>query len=142
MATEQWYAVKVSVPRTGQSQIEYVQASSTQQAGETFPGSTVIGGPYATEAAAEKAHPGGTSGTVTPPAGLPPATVSDKPVSPLSGLAAIGDFFGRLTEASLWIRVAEVILGLGLITVGLAHLAAGTPIGRAAAKAGKAAALL
>lgn len=40
----------------------------------------------------------------------------------LSGLAAIGDFFARLTEASTWIRVAEVAIGLGLVVVGVAHL--------------------
>lgn len=62
--------------------------------------------------------------------------------SPLSGIAAIGDFFQRLTQASTWIRAAEVLLGLGLIIVGLAELAKGTSVGRAAAKAGKAAALL
>lgn len=58
------------------------------------------------------------------------------------GLSAIGDFFGRLAQASTWIRVAEVILGAGLIIVSLARLAAGTPVGQAAAKAGKAAMIL
>lgn len=57
-------------------------------------------------------------------------------------LASIGDFFRRLTEGSTWLRIAEGLLGLGLIIVGLAKLASGTAAGRAAARAGKAAAIL
>lgn len=79
------------------------------------------------------AHHGG-SNVNTPSTG--------QPNNPLSGLAAIGDFFSRLTQASTWIRVAEVLLGAGLIIVGLAKLASGTPVGKAAVKAGKAAAIL
>ena len=60
----------------------------------------------------------------------------------LTGLAAIGDFFQRLSQANTWIRVGEVLLGLALIIIGLAKLAEGTPLGHAALKAGKAAALL
>jgi hypothetical protein len=60
----------------------------------------------------------------------------------LTGMAAIGDFFQRLGQASTWVRVGEVILGFALIIVGLAKLAEGTPLGHAALKAGKAAALL
>lgn len=60
----------------------------------------------------------------------------------LSGLAAIGDFFSRLTQASTWLRVAEVALGAALLIIGLAKLASNTPVGRAAAKAGKAARIL
>jgi len=66
----------------------------------------------------------------------------EKSLNPLTGLAAIGDFFQRLTQASTWVRIAEGLLGLGLVIVGLAHLASGTAVGRAAAKAGKAAMLL
>jgi hypothetical protein len=58
------------------------------------------------------------------------------------GLAAIGDFFARLTQGATWLRVAEVVLGAGLIIVALAKLASNTPVGRAAAKAGKAALIL
>jgi hypothetical protein len=58
----------------------------------------------------------------------------------LSGLASIGDFFGRLTEGATWIRALELLLGLGLVIIGVAHAAGGTPAGRAARKiAGKAA---
>ena len=59
-----------------------------------------------------------------------------------SGLDAIGDFFNKLGQAGTWIRVAEVLLGLGLLIVGISKLASGTPIGNAAATAGKAAAIL
>ena len=94
-------------------------------------------GPFATEAQAK---------TAQNPKQQSPNPVTDLTTaarhSNLSGLAAIGDFFHRLTEASTWIRVGEVLLGLALITVGLAHIASGTAAGRAALKAGKAAAIL
>ena len=60
----------------------------------------------------------------------------------IPGVKSIGDFFGRLAEGNTWIRVAEAVLGLGLVIVGLAKLASGTAAGRAALKAGKAAAIL
>jgi hypothetical protein len=59
----------------------------------------------------------------------------------LSGLASIGDFFGRLTQGSTWIRVLEMVLGVGLVLVGLAHAAGGTPAGRAAKRIAAKAAL-
>ena len=71
-----------------------------------------------------------------------PAAAAAVPKSPLGGIAAIGDFFGRLTEANTWIRVAEFVLGAALIIVGLAKLASGTAAGKAALKVGKAAAIL
>jgi hypothetical protein len=37
-------------------------------------------------------------------------------------LQAIGDFFSKLGQPNLWIRVGEVILGIALIGIGLAHL--------------------
>lgn len=60
----------------------------------------------------------------------------------LSGLASVGDFFGRLTEGATWIRVLEMILGVGLVIVGLARAAGGTPAGRAAGRVAAKAALL
>lgn len=38
---------------------------------------------------------------------------------PISGLAAIGDFFARLTEANTWIRVGEFLAGGIILYVGL-----------------------
>lgn len=50
------------------------------------------------------------------------------------GLAGIGDFFARLTEASTWIRVGEVVLGLILIAVGLARITKAVPVATKIAK--------
>ena len=52
------------------------------------------------------------------------------------------DFLSMLTSGNLWIRVAEGIVGLALIIVGLAELGQGTPIGKAATTIGKAAMIL
>jgi hypothetical protein len=40
----------------------------------------------------------------------------------LSGLDAIGAFFSSLGQANTWIRVGEALLGLILISVGVAHM--------------------
>jgi hypothetical protein len=40
----------------------------------------------------------------------------------LTGLAAIGDFFNKLENSNTWLRVGEVILGIALISVGVARL--------------------
>lgn len=95
-------------------------------------------GPFATEAQAKAAQ----NPRQQSPNPVTDLTTAAKDSQTFSGLAAIGDFFSRLTQASTWIRVAEVLLGLALITVGLAHIASGTAAGRAALKAGKAAAIL
>jgi hypothetical protein len=89
----------------------------------------------ATEAAAAaeaaREFPKGTAPTTSVATGVANAATQETGVS-LTGLAAIGDFFGRLTEGATWIRVLELVLGVGLVMVGLAHAAAGTPAGRAA----------
>lgn len=100
---------------------------------------TLVQGSFPSEKAAEAVigapgHPTGTgegSG-----AGHANPTGPNLPKNPL------GDFLRRLGEANTWIRVAEVILGLGLIIVGLAKLASGTAAGKAALKAGETAAIL
>lgn len=102
----------------------------------------ITGGPYPTKAAATAAADG------TGSSGLPgtgkQAGVSSSAVNsangitpslpdPLSGLAAVGDFFGRLTEAATWTRVAKVIVGAALVLIGLAHMTgADTAVARAA----------
>lgn len=50
--------------------------------------------------------------------------------NPLSGLAAIGDFFSRLTQGATWIRVAEVLIGAALL-LGALNKALGNPAGKA-----------
>lgn len=54
---------------------------------------------------------GGTTGTPLP--SIP---------NPLDALKSIGDFFGRLTEASTWIRIGKVLVGGALLLIGLAHI--------------------
>lgn len=48
--------------------------------------------------------------------------------NPLTGLAAIGDFFARLSEANTWLRIGEGLLGVILIAVGVARLTHAVPI--------------
>lgn len=121
-----WWAVKSPVARTGRQVITYVQASSRQQAGATLPGSTVLGGPYKTLAEAEKAFPGGKSGTTPPPKGEPPPTVSDQPTpipDPLNALsqvaAAIRAFWDAVTNGPMWRCIGWIILGLVLLLTGI-----------------------
>jgi len=62
--------------------------------------------------------------------------------NPLDFLRNIAAFFDKLGQASTWLRIGEFIIGAGLIIVGLARLASGTAVGKAAVRAGKAAAIL
>lgn len=59
----------------------------------------------------------------------------------LSNLAKSFSITGGPTSQNFWIRAAEFILGIGLIVVGLAHIASGTPVGQAAQTIAKAAKL-
>jgi len=51
-----------------------------------------------------------------------------------SALTAVPDFLSRLTSANLWERVGEVIIGLILIAVGVAHITHAVPIATKIAK--------
>jgi hypothetical protein len=71
-----------------------------------FPaGAKQLQGPFATKAEAEKAAdawlPGGTTGS----------GVAHDIGAAVTPLAAIGDFFHRLTEQQTWVRVGEVVAG-------------------------------
>lgn len=95
-------------------------------------------GPFATQADAEKAAPGhigildlvkGGVATVLNSAIGNPQTgqtaqneASGNIPNPLSGIAAIGAFFNKLGQAALWLRIAEVALGLALVAVGVAKI--------------------
>lgn len=116
MATESWWAVEVDVPHVGET-ISYIQASSKQLAGETFAGSTVIGGPYSTEAAAEKAYPQGSTvgGTPTVASKTGPPTSSDAPIS-LSWSLVFGSFSGW------FVRGVKVIIGGILMVLAISRL--------------------
>lgn len=50
-----------------------------------------------------------------------------------SALVAVSDFLGRLTQAKTWERVGEVLLGLLLIAVGVAHMTKVVPLATAVA---------
>ena len=119
-----WWAVLQDTERTGRKQIIYVQATSRLQAGENNPGTTVLGGPYKSEAAAEKAHPQGSSGSVKAAAGQKkPPTLSDKPVNPLAGIDELGAVldaaYKALTDGKMWRSLGWMVLGLILMVMGL-----------------------
>lgn len=143
--TGQWWVIWTTplggtTSYTGTSTPNYFQGTQAQaQARAKLVINSSTTGPYPTKAAAQAAVAAKTS-VPNPPVGGQPNVPGVG--NPLSGLAAIGDFFSRLTQASTWIRVAEIIVGAGLIIVSLAKLAAGTPAGKAAIKAGKVAAIL
>lgn len=92
-------------------------------------------GPYdyqtARGVAAGLAHESGTT-----PSGTNPLTTGQQAAkgatSALGGVAAIGDFFNRLTEKNTWLRVGEVVAGLLLLYIGLKAVTTGTPVGEAA----------
>lgn len=113
----------------------------------------IIYGPYRSQAAARAAenragqlaapHLYRGSNVHKGPAGLNvPGNQGPKVPNPLSGLAAIGDFFGRLGQANTWIRVAEVGLGIVLISIGIAKITNAVPIATKIAKTAGAGALL
>jgi hypothetical protein len=120
-----WYAVKVDVPRTGRTEILYVQADSRQDAANIDPGSTVLGGPYLTEADAEHAAPQGSSGSTKVATGVTPA-VNDLPENPLSFLGEIGHWIGvfvtDITDVYMWISLGWIALGLLLLVLGVVWL--------------------
>ena len=142
----QWYAVESPAERLGINFILYVQATSSQQAGETLPGSTVLGGPYNTEQQAQNAYPQGSHGTRKSGSATPsnPPVVSDAPDNPL---AAFEDVWDTLTSKNLWIRLGEGAVALILLDVGLkaftghSVIEVATKTGKTAAKGAATAAL-
>jgi hypothetical protein len=88
----------------------------------------ISGSASETQAAAEavKEFPTGK----TPTTSTVKAVENQTPGTPLGGVAAIGDFFQRLTQENTWIRTAEVVIGALLIISGLMKLSgAGADIG-------------
>lgn len=80
---------------------------------------------------AKKEFPTGATPTTSVVQGAAQAAVGS---TSILGLGQIGDFFGRLDEANLWIRVGEVVLGLILAAVGLARLTHAVPAATQVAK--------
>jgi hypothetical protein len=85
---------------------------------------------YAAAAAAAKQAAATGKANALPGAGfsgVPPGSSANKGPS-FAGLAAIGDFFGRLTEGNTWVRVGEVVAGLILLGIGLNAMFKGKPM--------------
>ena len=98
-----------------------------------LPGS---GGPYPTKPEAEAALKA-LNKVITTPEPLIPGTNIQVPSlpNPLSGIEAVGNFFNKLGEASTWLRIGEFILGLLLLTVGIAKITDTVPIATKLTKA-------
>jgi len=102
--------------------------------GGSYKGAARYQGPFATRAAAQAASPGGGSLAEQIAAGVQAGAANDAGVvgsgaraaqaasNGLGGLAAIGDFFGRLTEAVTWLRAAKILAGGALLIIGIAHI--------------------
>ena len=128
-AVSWWVIIGVQPnPATGSvySYFQGTQAQAQAEAGRVvqIAGQTNLKGPYATKAAAEAAVASGQVKPQTSSAG-PQLNVGGNPVgnaNDLTGLASIGDFFSRLTNANTWIRVGKVLVGGVLLIVGLAHM--------------------
>lgn len=133
-----WWVIQRNsgLPRDpGQQAYVAIQAADRTAAtayGTAGAGGTVAAGPFLSQADANN--------WIDTQAGLAPGTkptlanqaaAAKGPVSipsPLSGLAAIGDFFSRLGRANTWIRAGEVLAGLILLAVGVAKLTRAVPI--------------
>lgn len=85
-------------------------------------------GPFATEDEAKAAQ-----APLKQPVSLNPLPA----IADATGLSAVGAFLAKLGQASTWLRVAEVALGLVLVAVGVAKLVpAFTPAQMIAKRAG------
>jgi hypothetical protein len=77
-------------------------------------------GPFATEAEAKTAqNPRQQSPN---PANDLVNAAENSTTNPLTGLAAVGQFFNNLGSAAWWLRIGEVVLGLVLVAVGVAKV--------------------
>lgn len=108
-----WYNVQSGKP----AQVIQAATKGDVQNKTGFP---PLAGPFKTKADAQHwidSSPTGKKTKPTHPLG-----------NPLSGLEAVGNFFNELGQANVWIRVGEVVLGLILITVGIAKMTNAVPI--------------
>jgi hypothetical protein len=102
--------------------------------------SATIAGPYSTQADAQAAASAGTKGSPAPAHNPNLGGVGNIGYNlPANPLSAVGDFLSRLTNPHTWLRVAEVVVGVAFLIVGLnalLHNPAGkvagmAPVGRA-----------
>jgi len=129
----QWWVVwtaSASGLKYGQRQFHIISGTPPAAGAQDFGGIVeTVQGPYASRAAAEAAVGSSTGTTGTGPGIANPGNQANQPpANPLTGITAIGDFFSRLTQASTWERIGEVVLGLILIAVGVAHITHAVPI--------------
>lgn len=109
---------------------------------------SIVGGPYPSQAAATAVANGDKNTTTGVPGTGKKPGVSTSTVNSSNGhlpnpLSALESLLGDLTSANLWIRVAKVIAGGVILTVGLIKLTgADKTAGGIAAKAVKVAPLL
>lgn len=123
----QWWAGTTVAERAGKGIISYIEApnESTAQAA-LGPAGKILGGPYATEAEAEKAFPQGSHGTTTVPKDEGPPTVNAEPAhfsNPLDALGEIAHWLGvgiiAITDKYMWISIGWLLLGLVLLVLGI-----------------------
>ena len=118
----QWWVIPTTYTNSsGQPGASYIVVSGTSAQIQAKYGSVPnVLGPYATKADAQAAAKGAVSsgkiGVQKPVNKIP---------NPVSGVTG---FLSRLTEQSTWVRVAEVVLGLILIAVGVAKITHAVPI--------------
>jgi len=132
--TGQWWVVNTSPAATADTVTQYTVVQGTQNDALNLPDGGGISGPYSSQAAADKvanAEPQNKNVSVFPGVNVTPG---GRVAGPLSGLAAIGDFFQRMTQAKFWERAGEIVLGIILISIGLARLTRAVPIATAIAK--------
>jgi hypothetical protein len=72
-------------------------------------------GPYATIADAKAAIGGKDVGGDV-------SSAAESAANSIPGVAQVGGFLGDLSSRNLWLRVAKVVVGLGLIIIGIVHL--------------------
>jgi len=121
MAAQQWWVVnKISRPGgpRGPQQTNYVIEQAASRPINT------VAGPYATKAAAQAWQTSANTAGNSPGSAIGGAADA---AANATGLSAVGDFFGRLGQANTWIRVAEVILGVVLLAVGIARITHAVP---------------
>lgn len=87
------------------------------------------------EAEAIREFPGAAPPTTSVKTAVGQQVTSQVGANPLTGLAAIGDFFQRLTQKSTWVRVGEVGLGGILLYAGVRALSHGSAVAGSSARA-------
>jgi hypothetical protein len=129
-----WYVIwtdNAAVSQRFQVQTYHIISTAKPPAvGSIYAGGTVtsVQGPYTSRKAAESAIGSTTTSGVGEGSGSGVASGNVNIPAPLGGLAAIGDFFQRLTQAHTWERIGEVVLGLILIAVGVAKITNAIPV--------------